>query len=231
MNGFFITGTSTGVGKTYVTALLLRAYRAAGVAAVGYKPVACGSREDAEQLRAASNGEVTLDEVNPTLFRAPTSPLAAAMIENRSLDWDAMVAGARHLANRFPLVLVEGAGGWKVPCTVKRTMADLAVELGWPVLVVVDNKLGALNHALLTTESIAHHGLARGGFLLNHPRQERDAASLRHAAILGQVTEVPVLAEIMHGQTRLDLPPALTPRERKDRAGSLPTRPRDCSQL
>ena len=211
MHGYFITGTSTDVGKTYVTALLLRAFAAAGVAAVGYKPVACGSREDAERLREASAGELTLDEVNPLAFRVPAAPMAAALIENRSLDWPAMIHGAQVLAARFPVVLAEGVGGWKVPCSSERTMADFAAELGWPVLVVVDNRLGALNHTLLTLESIEHHGLTCGGLILNSPRVERDAASISNTMLLSKLTDVSILAEIMHDQSDLELPKGLLP--------------------
>ncbi len=204
--GYFITGTSTDVGKTFVTTLLLTAFRASGVAAVGYKPVACGSRADAAALRDACEGEVTLDEVNPLAYRVPAAPMAAAMIENVPVDWEAMVAGARVLGARFPMVLAEGVGGWKVPCTADKTMADLAVELGWPVIVVVDNRLGALNHTLLTLESIASHGLSCAGLILNQPEEERDAASISNTAVLSQLVEAPILAEIMHDQDEIELP-------------------------
>ena len=206
VGGYFITGTSTDVGKTFVTSLLLKAFRASGVAAVGYKPVACGSREDAKALRGACEGEVTLDEVNPLVYRVPAAPMAAVMIENVPLDWDAMLAGARVLRERFPMVLAEGVGGWKVPCTAQKTMADLAVEIGWPVIVVVDNRLGALNHTLLTLESIASHGLSCAGLILNQPEEERDAASISNTAVLSQLVEVPILAEIMYDQDELELP-------------------------
>jgi dethiobiotin synthetase len=206
VGGYFITGTSTDVGKTFVTSLLLKAFRASGVAAVGYKPVACGSREDAKALRGACEGEVTLDEVNPLAYRVPAAPMAAVMIENVPLDWDAMLAGARVLRERFPMVLAEGVGGWKVPCTAQKTMADLAVEIGWPVIVVVDNRLGALNHTLLTLESIASHGLSCAGLILNQPEEERDAASISNTAVLSQLVEVPILAEIMYDQDELELP-------------------------
>ena len=204
--GYFITGTSTDVGKTFVTTLLLTAFRASGLAAVGYKPVACGSRADAAALRDACEGEVTLDEVNPLAYRVPAAPMAAVMIENVPLDWDAMLAGAKVLRERFPMVLVEGVGGWKVPCTAQKTMADLAVEIGWPVIVVVDNRLGALNHTLLTLESIASHGLSCAGLILNQPNEERDAASISNTAVLSQLVEVPILAEIMYDQDELELP-------------------------
>lgn len=210
MAGYFITGTSTDVGKTFVTALLIRAFRASGTAAVGYKPVACGSRADAVSLREASEDDsLSIDDVNPLAYRMPAAPMAAAMIENLPLDWEKMVSGAKALAARFPCVLAEGVGGWKVPCTAEKTMADFAVELGWPVIVVVDNRLGALNHTLLTLESIRSHGLTCAGLILNQPDEERDAASISNTTILDQVAGVPVLAEIMHDQESLDLPPEL----------------------
>ena len=104
------------------------------------------------------------------------------------------------------MVLAEGVGGWKVPCTADKTMADLAVELGWPVIVVVDNRLGALNHTLLTLESIASHGLSCAGLILNQPEEERDAASISNTAVLSQLVEAPILAEIMHDQDEIELP-------------------------
>ncbi len=209
MAGYFITGTSTEVGKTFVTTLLLRSFHAAGIPAVGYKPVACGSREDAEALQAASAINLPLETINPLHFRMPAAPMTAALLENRPVDWDAMLGGAQRLAREHPMILCEGAGGWMVPLTAERTMADFAVALGWPVLLVVDNRLGALNHTLLTLESIAHHGLICQGLLLNHPQEERDAASISNAAMLKQITEIPILAEVMHDQATLDLPDVL----------------------
>ena len=211
MPGYFITGTSTEVGKTYVTCLLVKAFREAGVKAAGYKPVACGSREDAEALVGACEGELSLEEINPLVYRVPAAPMAAAMIENRPLDWDVMVEGAKDLAERYPMVLAEGVGGWLVPCTKDKTMADFAVTLGWPVLVVVDNRLGALNHTLLTLEAIRSRGLECAGLFLNQPEEERDAASISNVAILTELAQAPVLGEIMHDQESLELPEALLP--------------------
>lgn len=211
--GYFITGTSTEVGKTFVTSLLLRSFGAAGIRAVGYKPIACGSREDVDALLAASSDHENLspDELNPAYFRVPAAPMAAGMIENRALDWERLVSGANRLAERYPVVLTEGAGGWLVPCDAERTLADLAVALGWPVILVVDNRLGALNHTLLTLESIGSHGLRCAGLVLNHPREERDAASISNATLLEQLTEVPILGEILYDQEELDLPEVLRP--------------------
>lgn len=220
MSGFFVTGTSIEVGKTYVTCLLLGAFRAANLPVVGHKPVACGSREDAEQLQqAGADPDLGLEEVNPLHFAVPAAPLAAAMIENRAVDWEGMLAGARRLRERYPVVLVEGVGGWKVPCVGRRTMADFAEALGWPVILVVDNRLGALNHTLLTLESIRAHGLRCVGMLLNQPEAERDAASISNAAVLLQVVEVPILAEIMHDQSELELPEVLREMASVERTG------------
>ncbi len=204
-DSYFITGTGTEVGKTYVTALLLEALNASGRPAVGYKPIACGSREDAEQLHAAGAIGPTLEAVNPEFYKSALSPLAASWIENRPVDWKTLVSGAEALRARFSLVLIEGAGGWKVPVTESLTMADLAVALGAPVLVVVDNRLGALNETLLTLDSISQHGLTCAGLILNHPREERDAASISNVAVLDAMTSVPIIAEVMHGQTEIDV--------------------------
>lgn len=146
----FITGTDTGVGKTYVTARLIRRLRAQGLDAVGFKPICCGSREDAEILRAAADDALELNEVNPVWLRTPAAPYTAAMIENRLIDLALIRETFAALRARFASVLVEGVGGWLVPIERDYAVADLARELGLPVAVVVKNRLGALNHAALT---------------------------------------------------------------------------------
>ncbi|HUF62383.1 MAG TPA: dethiobiotin synthase [Verrucomicrobiales bacterium] len=201
--GWFVTGTDTGVGKTYVCRLLLAALCRAGHRAVGYKPVCCGSRADATLLREAGAGGPALNEINPLWFRAPMSPLAAGRIEDRIADLDALVEGYRLLATRFDGVVVEGAGGWKAPLTPGATMADLALRLNLPVLVVTHNRLGALNHTLLTVESILAAGLTCSGVILNQVEETRDAASIANRSILEEFLPVPVLGEILHGNDAL----------------------------
>ncbi len=202
----FVTGTSTGVGKTYFCCLLLRALRAAGQRAAGYKPIACGDRDDADALLAAGEPGVALEELNPLWLKTPASPMAAALIENRPVDPSALVAGYRALADRFPSVIVEGAGGWEVPISTDYSVADLAVELALPVLVVVDNKLGALNHTLLTVNAIRARGLRCAGLVLNSVADERDSASITNRTLLEMlVPGVPVLVELMHGETELEM--------------------------
>jgi len=197
----FITGTDTDAGKTYVTKLLLEALRDEGVQAAGFKPFCCGGREDTVALLSASAEGLTLDEVNPIWLKTPACPLAAALIENRTLDIGAIKEGLASLASRMDAVLVEGAGGWEVPVAAGYTMADFAADLEIPIVVVVNNKLGALNHTILTVRNIQARGLACAGMIINYAAAERDAASISNTMILEQMVNVPVLGEVMHGET------------------------------
>jgi dethiobiotin synthetase len=199
----FITGTDTDAGKTYVTCLLIESLRRAGHDAVGFKPFACGDRLDAQALMQASGGTVTLEEVNPVYLKVPASPFAAALLENRQVDVEAARQAFFHLAARHSQVLVEGAGGWEVPLREGETMADFAQSLGLPVIVVVNNKLGCLNHTLLTVRNIETRGLRCAGLILNHVADERDPASISNRMVLERFLSVPILAEIMHGETEL----------------------------
>jgi dethiobiotin synthetase len=203
---YFITGTDTDAGKTYVTCLLLEALKREGKRAVGFKPFCCGDRMDAEHLLQASAGGVSVDQVNPLWLKVPAAPYAAALMENRMIDFDSIRAAYDHLDGQFETVLVEGAGGWEVPLAAGMTVADYAQNLGLPVIVVVNNKLGALNHALLTVKNIQARGLECGGIILNYVRDERDPASISNRAVLASFSKVPVLAEVMHGETEIDWP-------------------------
>jgi dethiobiotin synthetase len=110
------------------------------------------------------------------------------------------------LAARFEDVLIEGAGGWEVPLTASETLADFAQSLGLPVVLVVNNRLGALNHTILTVRNIQARGLRCAGVILNHVGEERDAASISNRMVLERFLEVPILAEVMHGETEMDWP-------------------------
>lgn len=203
---YFITGTDTNAGKTYATCLLLGALKRAGRAAAGFKPFCCGDREDSRHLLAAGAPGFTLDEINPVWLKVPASPYAAALLENRQLDLEAIRSALRSLESRCDTVLVEGAGGWEVPLSPGITLADFAQSLGAPVIVVVNNKLGALNHTLLTLRNIEVRGLRCAGIILNHVADERDPASISNRAVLESFTAAPVIAEIMHGETEVEWP-------------------------
>lgn len=191
---YFITGTDTGVGKTFVTCLLLRALNATGRRAVGFKPICCGDRADVAALAAAGAGGASMDEINPLWFRTPASPLAATVAENRECDLQPVVKRFGDLCARFDLVLVEGAGGWEVPIHPDYFVSDLARDLGLPVIVVVRNRLGALNHAILTVNAIGQRGLPCAGLILNNNDADEMAESNRR--ILEQVLDVPILGEV-----------------------------------
>ncbi len=201
---FLITGTDTEIGKTYVTALLLKDLRRRGLLAAGYKPVACGDRQDPRAIRDATDPSMSLDEINPLYLRTPTAPYVAANFERQTVDLEMLAAGYRHLAARFDPVLVEGVGGWEVPLAPGKTVADFATMLALPVILVVGNKLGAINHAILTAKAIASRGLECRGIVLNHAGEEWDTAAVTNRALIEEFTSLPVLAELIRGQDAID---------------------------
>jgi dethiobiotin synthetase len=198
---FFLAGTDTDSGKTYVTKLLLAALQSEGATAVGYKPVCSGGRADPQALLESSSPGFTLDEINPCWFTTPLSPHVASRFEGRPIALPTLIGAYQALTNKAEHLIVEGAGGWETPLCEGKTMADLAAVLALPVVLVVNNRLGALNHTLLTLRSIAAHGLTCVGIILNQPADERDPASISNRAVLEEFTSIPILAEIMHGET------------------------------
>jgi dethiobiotin synthetase len=200
---FFITGTDTGVGKTYVTRLILETLRQEGIDAVGYKPVSCGDREDASVLSAASGG-VAPDEINPVHLKAPLAPYVAGMLENRVVDPAELLAGYQKLAEKHASVLVEGVGGWEVPIAANYRVSDLAADLKLPVVLVAGNRLGVLNHTLLTVEAIRAKGLVCAGIILNQLEDEMDTAMITNKGVIEDLTGVPLLDHLIHGQDFLD---------------------------
>jgi len=167
--GFFIAGTDTGVGKTWLTTSLIRLLRQNGSDAAGMKPVECGGREDALAIHEACDGVLSLDEINPVALPDPVSP--AAQKSPPRIDFSSIVALHRSIAARHEPVLVEGAGGWLVPLDRDRTMAHLAAALDLPVVVVAANRLGVLNHTLLTIRAIVASGLPCRAVFLNDPAE------------------------------------------------------------
>jgi len=190
----FVTGTDTGVGKTSFTVWLLQRLRERGVRCAGYKPICCGDRDDAVQLHAASSSGLTIDEVNPVWLRTPAAPLTAARAEDRKIDLPSLREGFVRLGARFDFVAVEGVGGWMVPITPAYFSNDLAADLRLPVLVVAENRLGCLNHILLTVRAIETAGLKCAGVVLNDLTQEPDLAMATNAEILRSCLTLPVLA-------------------------------------
>lgn len=171
----FIAGTDTGVGKTHVSVQLLRRLAELGFDVTGMKPVAAGAvrtaaglrNDDAVDLAAAANVSFPYELINPVCFELATSPHLAARAAHASIDLNLIAASFRELARRADIVVVEGAGGWLAPIDDRRTMEDVAVTLGLPVVLVVGIRLGSLSHALLTTQAIERSGLPFAGWVAN----------------------------------------------------------------
>jgi len=200
---FFITGTDTGVGKTYVTRLILETLRNEGVDAVGYKPVSCGDRDDATVLAEVS-GNLPLDEINPVFLKSALSPYVAGMLENYTVNPADLITGFRILADRHTQVIVEGAGGWEVPIAAGYRVSDLAADLGLPVVIVAANKLGALNHIILTANAIRARGLVCAGIVFNQLEDEMDTAMITNKGVIEDLTGLPLLEHVIHNQDFLD---------------------------
>lgn len=193
---YFITGTDTDCGKTYMTALLVKAARAAGVDAVGAKPFCCGPREDVEILAAASDEAESLEAINPVWLKTPAAPRACEMLGEPAADVPRALAAMRELAARHEQVFCEGAGGWLVPVTRDCTVADFAVQLGWPVIIVSRNKLGVLSHTLLTVESVQARGLDLAGVVLNDADPADDAVRRTNWRVLEESLCCPLLGQV-----------------------------------
>jgi dethiobiotin synthetase len=203
---FFVTGTDTGVGKTYFSRLLIDSFRQERIDAVGYKPVCTGDRYDVLTLAEASGG-IDPDLINPVWLKAAVAPYVAGMLENRPVDPQELIAGFRRLAADHASVILEGAGGWRVPLAEGYAISDLAADLAIPVILVVGNRLGALNHTILTVESIRARGVPLAGLVINQLQDELDTAAITNKGVIEKLTGAPILAEIIHGQDFLDTEP------------------------
>lgn len=200
---YFVTGTDTEIGKTWVSCRLLEQASKAGGRCYGLKPVAAGGddtpeglrNEDALQLMAASSVKLDYDVVNPVLLKAAIAPHIAAEEEKRRLSAARLAGYVRGavMSNEADLVLVEGAGGWRVPLNDRESMSDLASELNYPIILVVGMRLGCINHALLTAQSIAALNLRLVGWVANDlgdpmPRLEENIATLDHWMPVPRIT-------------------------------------------
>ncbi len=185
MKMLFITGTDTGAGKTVLTALLARFLRAKKLRVVAYKPICSGGREDAEMIFAALDGTMTLDEINPWHFRAPIAPVLAARREKKSVTLAALLKHFRAQPKRFDVMLVEGAGGLLSPLGENFDSRDLLLALNAAPIIVTPNKLGVVNHILLTLAVLPPKNRAQAKVVLMSP-EKPDAATATNAALLAE---------------------------------------------
>jgi len=192
---FFITGTDTGVGKTVLTALLARHLRERGVNAAALKPICSGVRDDARALRAAMNGALTPDEINPWHFRAPLAPLLAARRERKRVTPADVLAHVRAMQKRFDVVLVEGVGGLLSPLGENFDSRDLIAALRATPMVVCPNRLGAVNQVLLTLATLPRSASCRARVVLMSPSKP-DAATNTNAGLLAEFFDAKRIFEL-----------------------------------
>lgn len=195
--GLLVTGTDTGIGKTWVSALIIEQLRKVGTNAVGLKPVLSGGRDDAERLWQASGGVLDIDLINLHWYRTPVAPLVASRIEGSPLVLGDMVKHIQQIRDDHEFTIVEGVGGWEVPMSEDFGFPEFAKALGLPIVVVAANWLGTINHTLLTVKAIQAAGLECVGVILNHLEAERDVAATTNRMMLEELCPVPIIGEVL----------------------------------
>lgn len=202
--GIFVTGTDTGVGKTRVATGLLRSLAAAGIAAVGMKPVAAGVEpgevvaDDVRRLLAAGSVPATAAEICPYMLPLAVAPHVAAEAAGVRIALEPIASAYAALASRGAVIVVEGAGGAFVPLNERHDMLDIPARLRLPVLVVVGLRLGCINHGLLTAMAVRARGLELAGWVAN----QVDASMIEPAASIAAIATalgVPPVADFRWG--------------------------------
>ena len=203
---YFITGTDTDVGKTYIASALVRYFVQQGQTAIGMKPIAAGCEKingalrnaDVGILLAASNLAARLEDVNPYAFEPAIAPHIAAEQAGVTVSLSKIKHAFDALQSQADALIVEGAGGFRVPINREQTMADLAVQLNLPVIMVVGIRLGCINHALMTAGSIRAAGLDLVGWVAN--RIEPDMPALEeNVQTLKAMIKAPCIADVNWG--------------------------------
>lgn len=209
MRGIFITGTDTGVGKTFVGAGLAAALREQGIDVGVMKPAETGcalrngvlAPRDALKLIKAGGVDDPPDLVNPYRFRDPLAPAIAAAREGKTIEIRRIVSAFRTLARKHACMVVEGAGGLMVPLTTSHNYLDLAWLLGLPVLVVARPGLGTINHTLLTVMALRARRLRIAGIVINHQSKKRPGLAERTGpAVIERLSGVPIIGHVTYGQ-------------------------------
>ncbi len=173
--GIFVTGTDTGIGKTVVSVALLNMLKRQGVSTAAMKPVASGAtkindhfiNDDALSLQQAASIDAPYAQVNPYAFPEAMAPHIAAAQAGVEIDFEIIKQSLQSLAGQSDFILVEGVGGWLAPLNRQQTVADLAIGLELPVLLVVGLRLGCINHALLSARAIEQSGATLQGWIAN----------------------------------------------------------------
>lgn len=212
---YFVTGTDTDVGKTYVSHLLLQHFNQS-TTAIGYKPIAAGANmidgelknEDALILQSASSSQLAYKDVNPICFKEPIAPHIASELAGESITANGLTQWWNNVKGQCDIALIEGAGGWRLPLNNQEYLSDFVNEIQCEVIVVVGMKLGCLNHALLTLETIKKDGLIIKGWIANQLGDQLNSPMgfyEKNLTYLKQHLDVPFIGEIKSNQTIANL--------------------------
>ncbi|MFM9436815.1 dethiobiotin synthetase [Janthinobacterium sp. CG_23.3] len=199
----FVTGTDTEIGKTLTSAAMLHALVQTGVRACGMKPVAAGAElrdgawhnDDADRLTEAGNVGMLATLTTPYLLREAAAPHIAAELEGVSIESVPILAAYTEIAAACDAVVVEGVGGFRVPLSAGFDTADLAQQLGLPVVLVVGLRLGCISHALLTVEAVVARGLVLAGWVANELQDDMNFADENIEALVERIP-APLLGRV-----------------------------------
>ena len=205
IRGIFVTGTDTECGKTEVALALVRGLQERGIRTAGFKPVAAGANwcdgklqnADALALKAAGAGEFPYSTINPYCFEPAVAPHLAAAEAGVTIDPETVLSACKELASGCDFVVAEGAGGWRVPLAPRMDMQELALVLGFPVLLVVGLRLGCLNHALLSEQAVRASGAPLVGWIGSQVDPGMSRLNKNVESLIGQL-RVPCLGILPH---------------------------------
>ncbi|OAD19236.1 Dethiobiotin synthase [Candidatus Thiomargarita nelsonii] len=199
---WFITGTDTEIGKTWCTLALIQHLKNQGLRVAGMKPIAAGCYQtvaglrnsDAQQILELSGLDVPYDWINPYAFAPPIAPHLAAAQVRQSIDLENIIKKYQQLAAQVDSVVIEGVGGWRVPMNARQSLKDMVLAMDVPVILVVGLRLGCINHALLSAETIIGDGCTLAGWIANPIDSDFDGQASIDS--LSERLEVPLLAQM-----------------------------------
>lgn len=201
--GLFITGTDTEIGKTYIACGLAEALVNYGISVGVMKPVATGDKgfsPDAKLLMQSAGISDNKNDINPYLFSIPAAPLVSAQSIGEKISIQKIISSYHRLKQKYDFMLVEGAGGLLVPITPKNTIAELAIKMKLPLLIVARGALGTINHTLLTVSYAQSRNIPIFGIIINHSKPVESVAQKTVAKTISQFTNIPILCEIPYSK-------------------------------
>ncbi len=224
--GIFITGTDTGVGKTWLTGGLAYLLRKKGFNLGVWKPVQCGDEweqptADSNELKRRADVDDPENKIAPCSYKAPLAPIIASRLEDKIVHVNELIERGKPILNKYDIVLVEGAGGLAVPINESQMMIDLAVKLNYPLIIVSRPGLGTINHSLLTIEYARKYKLPILGIFFNNyqtslpgkfssiedicKHSDSENSEISNAFVVNQFSKITILGNIPHISESLDL--------------------------